>query len=180
MYSLSTKTSVLPLIATTEIWAILNYFFAVAVYRREFSFTGLLKQMLFLDDSPLSHMWYMPMIIGLYIFVPFLSKIFQQYGQIKYYIIPLLLVAFGSVIIPTLTVFLNEDVLGVHRIALKINTAFWRWSLWALFCSRFFYWTERIIKENKSNVFIIGNGILPLYKYYRAVLYLSASVLYMG
>ena len=35
----------------------------------------------------------------------------------------LLLVAFGSVIIPTLTVFLNGDVLGVHRIALKINTS---------------------------------------------------------
>ena len=37
--------------------------------------------------------------------------------------IPLLLVAFGSVIIPIFTVFLNGDVLGVHRIALKINTS---------------------------------------------------------
>ena len=169
----------LPLIVTTEIWAILNYFFAVAVYRREFSFTDLLKQMLFLDDSPLSHMWYMPMIIGLYIFVPFLSKIFQQYGQIKYYIIPLLLVAFGSVIIPTLTVFLNEDVLGFIESPLRLIQHL-EVEFMGLFCSRFFYWTERIIKENKSNVFIIGNGILPLYKYYRAVLYLSASVLYMG
>lgn len=150
------KKSVLPLIATTEIWAILNYFFAVAVYRREFSFTGLLKQMLFLDDSPLSHMWYMPMIIGLYIFVPFLSKIFQQYGQIEYYIIPLLLVAFGSVIIPTLTVFLNEDVLGVHRIALKINTAFGGGVYGLYFVVGFFIGRKGLLKKIKATYLLLA------------------------
>lgn len=144
------KKSVFPLIITTEIWTIFNYFFAFILYDKPFSVTGLLKQILFLDDSPLSHMWYMPMIIGIYIFAPFLSKIFQQCRQIRYYMIPLSLVAFGSVIIPTLTVFLNEDVLGVHRIALKISTSFGGGVYGLYFILGFFIGRKGLLKKIKT------------------------------
>ena len=118
------KKSVLPLILTTEIWTIFNCFFACVIYKAPFSVVLLLRQILFLDDPSLSHMWYMPMIIGVYIFVPFLAKLFQEYKQIKYYLIPILLVGIGSVLVPTLNVFFNEEVMGEQRLALKISTSF--------------------------------------------------------
>ncbi len=150
------KKSVLPLLITTEIWTIINYFFACAVYE-DVSFVGIdfLRQLLFLDDSPLSHMWYMPMIIGIYIFVPFLSKIFHQFEEMRCYAAPLLLVLFGSVIVPTLTVFLNEDVSGIPRIALKINTSFGGGAYGLYFILGYFIGRKGLLRKIKTAYLIL-------------------------
>lgn len=62
------KSSLLPLVLTTEIWMIANYLFVCSpVQDHVFKIDELFREMLFLERPSLSHMWYMPMIIGVYV-----------------------------------------------------------------------------------------------------------------
>lgn len=105
------KKSLVPMIIATEIWTVFNYFFVCIVYDRDVIIPDLIKEMLFMKDGELSHMWYMPMIIGMYVFLPFLSKIINQYGSLKYYIIPMAIVWIDTMLIPTINVFYNRTVM---------------------------------------------------------------------
>ena len=71
----------LNLLITVEVWNFFYYFFEVYYLHRNNSILSLIKQCLFLEKSGLSHMWYMPMILGLYISVPFLSLIVRNYSM---------------------------------------------------------------------------------------------------
>ena len=59
------------LVLTTEIWIVLYDIFLWSVYDAH---PSLWKHMLFLQKVPMGHMWYMPMIIGLYLFLPFMAR----------------------------------------------------------------------------------------------------------
>lgn len=166
------KKSVLPLVVTTEIWTIFNFLFACIVYKKPFTLALLLRQILFLDAPSLSHMWYMPMIIGIYIFIPFVSKLLQEYSRIRYYLIPMLLVGISSVLIPTITVFLNEDVLGELRIGLRIDTDFGGGVYGLYLIMGYFIGRKKILKKVKTlyllaimTICLIGNTAGQFYIY---------------
>ncbi len=59
------------LVLTTEIWIVLYDMFLWSVYGTQ---PSLWKHMLFLKQVPMGHMWYMSMIIGLYLFLPFMAR----------------------------------------------------------------------------------------------------------
>lgn len=68
------KKNLLPLWLTTEVW-ILIYFIAGAIQgTMEVDFLVLLRDMLFVKTYYMGHMWYMPMIIGMYVAIPFVSN----------------------------------------------------------------------------------------------------------
>ena len=75
------KRNLLPIVITTEIWIVLYTIFIWMWRKQEFNYIVLIKRMLFLDIDMFSNMWYMPMIIGMYIAIPFLSKIVKTYSM---------------------------------------------------------------------------------------------------
>lgn len=104
---------VIPMIVTTEIWIFINYIFQWKVQNEGFFPGRLLREMLFLKDPGLSHMWYMPMIIGMYLIIPFLSKMLMGFPKNKSFLIPGMLAVFTFVLIPTVEVFRGEAFPGV-------------------------------------------------------------------
>lgn len=64
----------LALLVTTEIWIILYNVFLRVFHFQHWSTRGLLKDMFFLNQVHMGHMWYMPMIIGLYVCIPFAAR----------------------------------------------------------------------------------------------------------
>ncbi len=68
------RRSFLPLLLTTEIWIVINYVFSCYQYAGEFSIKQLAYMMTFMRPSSLNHMWYMPMILGIYLVIPLLAK----------------------------------------------------------------------------------------------------------
>lgn len=68
------RRSFLPLLLTTEIWIVINYAFSCYQYAGEFSIKQLAYMMAFMRPSSLNHMWYMPMILGIYLVIPLLAK----------------------------------------------------------------------------------------------------------
>lgn len=77
------KKSLLPLFLTTEIWIFFNYIFCCVIEHQTFNISRLLLEMLFLKSSSLSHMWYMPVILGCYIALPFLSRLLQTSTNLR-------------------------------------------------------------------------------------------------
>ncbi len=102
------KKSLLPLVITTEIWIVFNYFFACAFQGVLFQPVDLITEMLFLKSPELSHMWYMPMIIGVYVALPFLAKLTSAFGNGRCFIVPGVLAVVSCIVVPTVNVFLKE------------------------------------------------------------------------
>ncbi|MGN0479541.1 MAG: acyltransferase, partial [Hominenteromicrobium sp.] len=82
------KKKLLPLLITFECWTLLYELFCVWYYELDFQPELCLKRMLFLEPSYLSHMWYMPMILGLYLTLPLLSCVLRRF-PLKVLLIPM-------------------------------------------------------------------------------------------
>lgn len=74
------KKNLLRLFISVEIWIIIYNLFLKLLKNREITITILVKNMLFLKsiDAVLSHTWYIPMILGIYLFLPFVADILHQ------------------------------------------------------------------------------------------------------
>lgn len=68
------SNNLLSLVVTTEIWIIIYDLYLLFFNQSDVSIVILLKNMLFLRSVDMGHMWYMPMIIGAYLFVPFVAN----------------------------------------------------------------------------------------------------------
>ena len=73
------KKNLFPLFVTAEIWIILINFFLSWYHQAPFDFRVLLLQMLFVRNFNMGHMWYLPVILGIYLFLPLLSSVIRKY-----------------------------------------------------------------------------------------------------
>lgn len=67
------KNSLLPLVITSSIWGIIYYFYGVICDGKIFDWGRLLREVLYFERYEATHFWYIPVIIGLYLFIPFVS-----------------------------------------------------------------------------------------------------------
>ena len=74
------KRNLLGLLITVEIWIILYHAFNAWFYQIPFNLNELLRNMLFLKATNMSHMWYIPAILGIYLFIPFVSRALSLWG----------------------------------------------------------------------------------------------------
>lgn len=75
------KKNLLPLIITWEIWLLLYNIFLSYYDQTPFSFSTYIRNALFLRSLTLGHGWYIPMIIGTYIFLPIVSTALHSLPQ---------------------------------------------------------------------------------------------------
>lgn len=73
--------------------------------RTGFDIGLLIKNMLFLENVDMSHMWYMPMILGLYLFLPFIANGLKKINDSSVLVFPLLIVFLVFFVVPVLNVF---------------------------------------------------------------------------
>ena len=85
----------------TWIWTVIYYLVSVFLLYREFSAAEFIKQLLFVSDwFSAPHMWYMPAIMGIYLFIPFVSNVLQKIDT-RVLAILLCLAVFYLFIVPT-------------------------------------------------------------------------------
>lgn len=71
------KRNLLPLLVTWEIWVLLYHIYLCFYYKISFSVTTYLKQAFFVKKIDLPHCWYVPTIIGIYLFIPLVAMVLQ-------------------------------------------------------------------------------------------------------
>ena len=72
-YLMFFKKKWLPLFFSIELWYLIYIILMSALGKCQFSFRYLLSCLTFSSHPPLSHVWYMEMILGLYLVIPFLG-----------------------------------------------------------------------------------------------------------
>lgn len=58
--------------------------------RPDINILDILKSLLFFKQTAMSHMWYMPVIIGIYLFIPFIANALNH-TEIRSMYIPLMI-----------------------------------------------------------------------------------------
>ena len=61
------------LLICTIIWCVIYEAFLIFVLHQDFNLVSVISEILLLKPLNISHFWYMPMIIGMYILIPFVS-----------------------------------------------------------------------------------------------------------
>lgn len=117
------KRNLLPLWLTTVIWIVIYFVAGVAKGTMEPDYIGLLKDVLFLRTYLMGHMWYMPMIIGMYVALPFVSNAVKNISS-KVLAIPFCIVVFLYFIFCLIGVFENSFGFDME-LEKKLDTTFW-------------------------------------------------------
>ncbi len=144
------KRSLLPLAVTTEFWIVLNMIFVCTVQKEPFVLENLILEMLFLRAPELSHMWYMPMILGMYVAMPFLARIPLIFQEKKDYLLPGLLTITACMIVPTISVFLKEAVPGNHSISSQLELGFLGGTYGIYLFSGYFIGKKKVLEKRKT------------------------------
>ena len=72
------RRNLLGLIMTVEIWIVIYNIFNAIYYDAAFSAGELWRNMLFLKGTNMSHMWYMPVIMGIYLFISLIANMLHS------------------------------------------------------------------------------------------------------
>lgn len=99
------KRNVLGLVITTEIWIVIYNCFNAWYYQTPLNGKIMIENMLFFRPTEMSHMWYMPVIIGIYLFIPFIIN-GLNHTDVRSLFIPLSVAFLALFVIPVVDVFL--------------------------------------------------------------------------
>lgn len=100
------KSKIGGLLFALEVWIVVYNIFFCFFYDAEWSIKSIVKEMLLLKNSSMNHMWYMPMILGMYITIPFVSNALRTLEE-KTILIPYMAVLICFFGIPTANVFVK-------------------------------------------------------------------------
>lgn len=115
------RKNLLGLVLSTEIWIVIYNLFNAWFYERTINVGVLCRNMLFLQSTEMSHMWYMPVIIGIYIFLPFIANALQH-TDYKITERIMLLAFIGFFAIPAISTILSAK--GFSRIDALIDLSY--------------------------------------------------------
>jgi len=116
------KNNFLKILFASEIWIIIYSIFLSIIGIQKFDFIYMLKCMFFIKTIPLMNVWYMPMIIGVYLVLPIISKAIRDFDSDKVLIIVGILSIFVNMLVPTINVIFTG--LQMKTIWVYINVAF--------------------------------------------------------
>lgn len=118
------KDHLLSLFIITELWLIINNFFYCLINQTEIDIVNILYQMLFLEPLRLNQMWYMSLILGIYIFIPYVKKGIEGSLATKLVLIPLILGVIVYFINPTINILLNASFSNITTKTMNLDVSF--------------------------------------------------------
>lgn len=89
-----------------EVWLLIFFIWDKLYENMQLSFVDLLREILFLRLSEMGQMWYLPTILGIYLFIPFITIVLHKADKkhIKILLCICILYLYG---VPTLNILLN-------------------------------------------------------------------------
>lgn len=168
------KKNLIPLILVTEVWIIIYNLFISIYNNKNFDTYSLVKEMLFIEEVPLMNMWYMPMIIGIYIAIPYISKIVHTFTlkSLKY---PMGLVFILTFIFPTINILLKTFKLEQYGNLLNLS---FLGGIYGIYIISGYLISNGIIKKVKTRwiiimsiVFFVFSCGIQIYEYKHNIAY---------
>ena len=116
------KNSWLHLVICTMIWFLIYDIFLLVRHEQDMPLTDIVKDVLFLHKVNFDHVWYMPMIIGYYLLIPFVSNAIRSVKNPGIILFPVILIFYLSSIISF--VDLCFQISGKNPLEQKISLGF--------------------------------------------------------
>lgn len=106
------KNNFIGLLVTTQIWLLIYYLFRMFMFKKPFDLLDFVLKQVFIKNADMGHMWYMPAILGLYLFLPFVAKALQHIdvSLLKY---PLLIAFVYKFFFPVIQVLLLANKIEI-------------------------------------------------------------------
>lgn len=106
------KRNLVPLIIVNLIWTIIYNIFFICTNQKEYvTVENILKELLMMKQVPTPNMWYFPMIIGMYIGIPFVAKIVKTFS-FKTLSISIIISFLSFFVLSTINVY--QDIFGIN------------------------------------------------------------------
>lgn len=116
------KSHLLPMIITSEIWGGIYFVYQITSTDALYSVDSLLQELLMFRQFDGSAFWYIPVIVGIYIFIPFVSYALHMQADRKTFFVPLIFAFLFLFIPPVINMFRNLS--GLDEIGTKIDFSF--------------------------------------------------------
>lgn len=166
------KSNLLNLLICYELWVIIYNLYMFATSPTSPELIDIFKEMFFLKQVPFSNMWYFPMIVEVYLCIPFLAYLVHKfrYSTIK---ICIFLLFINSIGLPTLNCIFQY--LGINLyIESLLQTSFLRSSY--IFMILVGYYSKQFsLTKIRSLIFIVlgllGTFLLQFLLYSKGVVY---------
>lgn len=117
------RHNLLSILITTEIWYVIMYFFLLAFHTEWSDMTpwsalsGLISTVLFTNQTTMDSMWYMPMILCVYMVMPYAMMIVRQI-RLRMFLLPCLVLYVAEMVLP----FINS-MFKLHFIDMYLSFA---------------------------------------------------------
>ncbi|QTE67051.1 acyltransferase [Clostridiales bacterium] len=118
------KNKWLHLILCTIIWFLIYDLFLVFIQGEKLSVNDIIQDLLFLNKVQMSHVWYMPMIIGLYALIPFAANCLRKVDHEKIIWIPLGFFLISIFLYPTISALFRVINPALRSMSNQINAGF--------------------------------------------------------
>lgn len=105
------RRNFLPLLLTVEVWCTLYTSWLWGTGVEDVDPLALLARLLFFEQLPVAHWWYMPMILGIYLAVPLIAMAVQRVS-FRIVAVPLVIVTINCILIPTINGVLEPMGIG--------------------------------------------------------------------
>ena len=113
------RHNLLSILITTEIWYVIMYCF-ILVFHTEWSeitpwsaISGLISTVLFTNQTTMDSMWYMPMILCLYMLVPYVVMIVRRVS-LRMFLLPCLVLYVADMVLPLVNSILKLNFVNMY------------------------------------------------------------------
>ena len=113
--------NLLGLVVATEIWFLIYQIYNSVFYHKQLLLGECIKTALFMTQTPMTHTWYMPVIIGIYMMIPAVSNALCHAN--KLFLIPLVFSFIAVFVIPEVNVVMRLRGLPEFSSFLDLNFA---------------------------------------------------------
>ena len=152
------KKNLASLIITNSIWIVIyNIYFLINNQKDIVTNEFIIKELLLIKQVPLKHMWYFPVIIGLYIGLPFVSKIIKTFSK-KALSILMVLIFISAFVLPMINVILA--IIGIKDAYVSLLNISFLGGAYGLYVVVGYFLDSRSEHNRKTSIFIVMISIL--------------------
>ena len=140
------------LIICTISWCIIYELFLIFFMKNDFKLISVIADILLLRPIEISHFWYMPMIIGMYILIPFVANSLKEFDK-DIIIKPILFYLIICSIIPFLLVILKT--FGIKGLSAQISIGF-SGGIYGIYLITGYLIKKGLLNKIKSHILILA------------------------
>lgn len=168
------KKSFLPLLLTSEIWIVLFSVIQSRLNGEALDILRILKRMVFVERLPFNHTWYIPMILGMYLFIPFVAKVLSSFDK-KVFLLPFFVTIIYAFAVPTIYGFQKAFAEGSVPSNLRVSFGDQEYGLYIV-AGFFMYSCKKSLDKIATPVLIAVSIIsFSVVVVFQAYLYINAN-----